>query len=223
MITRRTIPERSSASWRNTIAADADSSASLPPGWLGKPHAVHQRQLSERPPIICCFSMRTFGWNHRRYRGGGIGRSQASGTHDGDARAGRRKLLGTSNAASRRALALRSARSSAGQRSEQRQRHRFWPVHAVPVAMPTKNSADIRRCAAKSSKTFPLGAADQSAAARLCVAHGTDVVKLRMYDSAAVATGWLDQNFHVALGPLNTGAAVCDLDRAVFTPPTVMF
>ena len=36
----------------------------------------------------------------------------------------------------------------------------------------------------------------------LCVAHGTDVVKLRMYDSAAVATGWLDQNFHVALGPL---------------------
>ncbi len=58
----------------------------------------------------------------------------------------------------------------------------------------------------------------------LCVAHGTDVVKLRMYDSLpAMIAGWT-KNFHVALGPLKALAPLFALLlAAVFTLPTVMF
>ncbi|HNK45337.1 MAG TPA: glycosyltransferase [Pseudomonadota bacterium] len=58
----------------------------------------------------------------------------------------------------------------------------------------------------------------------LCVAHGTDVVKLRMYDSlSSLLAGWT-KNFHVALGPLKALAPLfAILIAAVFTLPTVMF
>ncbi len=58
----------------------------------------------------------------------------------------------------------------------------------------------------------------------LCVAHGTDVIKLRMYDSLkSMVAGWT-KNFHVALGPLRALAPLFALLlAAVFTLPTVMF
>jgi len=58
----------------------------------------------------------------------------------------------------------------------------------------------------------------------LCVAHGTSVVKLRMYDSLQqLVAGWT-KNFHIALGPVRALAPLLAVILAlVFALPTVLF
>ncbi len=58
----------------------------------------------------------------------------------------------------------------------------------------------------------------------LCVAHGTSVVKLRMYDSlSALVSGWI-KNFYVALGPVKALAPLLSAIVAlVFALPTAAF
>lgn len=58
----------------------------------------------------------------------------------------------------------------------------------------------------------------------LCVAHGTSVVKLRMYDSlSSLIAGWI-KNFYIALGPIKALAPLLAAVVAlVFALPTVAF